>query len=240
MKQYLYAANWKMYLPMQEEILFFTSHKQEFTELSTQASIALFPSYLSLPAIAQELQGSSIKLGAQDCSAAPLGAYTGQVSARSIAQVGCTYCIVGHSERRALGETNDIIAQKVTRLLENSVTPIVCIGETAQENAQGVTLTILEMQLEPILKVISDKPLVIAYEPVWAIGTNRTPTSTDIEKILLHIATMTAHHKNITLLYGGSIDKDNIKEFKNNAHIGGFLIGHASMDSQEFKKIVQS
>ncbi len=239
-QQYLYAANWKMYLPMQEEILFFTSHKQEFAELSTHASLALFPSYLSLPAIAPECQGTEIKLGSQDCSAAPLGAYTGQVSARSLAQVGCSYCIVGHSERRALGETNDLTAQKVTRLIENNITPIVCVGETEQEYAQGATLKVLDPQLTPILKAVGDKPLVIAYEPVWAIGTNKTPTASEIEKILLHIMTITAHHKDITILYGGSIDKDNIKEFKNIDHIGGFLIGHASMDFQEFKKIVQS
>ena len=115
----LYACNWKMYMSVQEELMLFEQHKDGYTQLATQATIALFPSYLALPTIAAS--HPLIKHGAQDCSDAPQGAYTGQISAKSLAQLGCTYCIIGHSERRKLGETSELIALKMVRLYENNI-----------------------------------------------------------------------------------------------------------------------
>lgn len=240
----LYACNWKMYMSVQEEIMLFEQHKEEYAELTTQATIALFPSYLALPTIAAS--HSLIKLGAQDCSDAPQGAYTGQISAKSLAQLGCTYCIIGHSERRKLGETSELIAQKMLRLYENNIIPIVCIGENHDQYDAGQADKVIKDQLSPLLDVLKDthnKSLIIAYEPVWAIGTNVTPTAQEIQTAFSTIETVVkerASNLSLILLYGGSVKSTNVQEFKKIPHIGGFLIGHASIDFQEFKKTVLS
>lgn len=237
----LYAANWKMYLPFNKEIQFFNTHKKQLIELSQHSTIALFPSFVSLTTLAQEIKSSQLKLGAQDCSAESPGAYTGQVSAQSLSQIGCSYCLVGHSELQKLGQSTDQIVQKIIRLYEQKITPIVCIGETEAEYKQDKTTHVIRKQLMPILEIPYLKKIIIAYEPAWAIGTDKTPHPHEIANVFSYISSCikdAGNNVDYTLLYGGSVAQSNIKELKKIPGMGGFLIGHNSLDFQEFEKIV--
>lgn len=237
----LYAANWKMYLSFNQEMQFFNAHKKQLIELSQQSTIALLPSFVSLVPLAQELKSTHLKLGAQDCSSELPGAYTGQVPAQSLSQIGCSYCLVGHSELRKLGQSTDQIVQKIIRLYEQKVTPIVCVGETEAEYKQDKTTHVIRKQLLPILEIPYLKKIIIAYEPAWAIGTDKTPHAHEITDVFSYLSSCIKDADNnveYMLLYGGSVSQSNIKEFKKIPGIGGFLIGHNSLDFQEFEKIV--
>ena len=240
MMKLLYAANWKMYLSATQEISYFEQYKKDFEELVNSGTIAIFPSFISLPIIALKTKNSSLSVGAQDCSFATDGAYTGQISASTLAELNCMYCIVGHSEQRALGLTNEQIVQKILRLYESTITPILCVGETQQEYAHGSQEQAIKRQLEPIITAIKNNKvfdLVIAYEPVWAIGTNTTPTNAQIEQIFnLITSMMQSSPVRLRVLYGGSVTQQTVHQLKGIPGLGGFLIGHASINFQEFKK----
>ncbi len=250
MKPSLYIANWKMNLSFAQEIAFAKQYQAELLQLcKPETNIVLCPSFCSLVPIQELFKNTPIALGAQDCSAYKSGAHTGQVSAQSLAELGCTYCIVGHSERRTqFHETNEQIAQKVLLLINEHITPIICIGETNKEHRAGQTLAILEAQLAPIMQALAHHetlpPLTIAYEPVWAIGTGITPTPetlrTTFTWLRAHLQQKLGHASQTTqLIYGGSIDIVTAPEIGTLLGVGGFLIGGASLDFQKFKKIVE-
>jgi len=211
----LYLANWKMYLSYKQEIQFFSSHKKQFIELAQQnnATIALFPSYVSLDALSQETKNTGIVIGAQDCSAEIPGTFTGQVSAQSLAQLGCTFCLVGHSELRKLGQINGQVVQKIIRLYENKITPVICIGETEAEYKQDETTHVIKQQLIPILDLPYLKKMIIAYEPVWAIGSHKTPRPDEIEQVFAYIDSIIKESDkklDYRLVYGGSVTSSNV------------------------------
>ena len=215
----------------------------------TQCPIILCPSSDSLFSIKQELKNSPIGLGAQDCSNHELGAYTGQIAAHSLAQIGCSYCIIGHSERRTYQqETSDEVAQKMQQLIQNKITPILCIGEMRREYEQKLTFAVLKKQLAPISEVLqayaqTDTPLYIAYEPVWSIGTGITPENEYLRQVYEYIHDLTKQYPNkdaIRFLYGGSVNGKTAVTLTQVEEIEGFLIGKASIDFQELKKIVLS
>ncbi len=252
MSMRFFVANWKMQLPYSQAIKLCSDNVTLISELAhspKQKTIILCPSFEALFPLRQLLQSIPISLGAQTCSSYSKGAYTGQVSAESLAQLGCTYCIVGHSERRLLcRETiQDTVAQ-VEQLLTHCITPIICIGETQQEYANKQTIAILEQQLKPIFAAIAQQSLpravmCIAYEPVWAIGSGIVPEKsyiTDIFSWLRSYCNAQCPTHVIHLLYGGSVNTANSKDLACVPYIEGFLLGGGSLDFQKFKNIVSS
>ncbi len=238
-----------------------------------EAKLILCPSFESLASIINILKSTRISIGAQNCSQHKEGAYTGEVSAQSLAEIGCQYCIVGHSERRQyFGETNEMVAEKVAQLHEYNIQPIICIGETKQEHEKKQVYDVLTKQLAPVLETVrflqqaspfakatedrqdkgkigapklmfGVKNIIIAYEPVWSIGTGIIPDHTYLEQVFIWLGEQIKKYlpnTHIQLLYGGSVNEQNISNLKQILYINGFLIGGASTDFQKLKKIVQS
>jgi triosephosphate isomerase (TIM) len=246
--KYLYVANWKMNLSFDQSISFCKNNHDALQQIPNNvAEIVICPSFVAIAPIAEIFKNSPIAIGAQDCSEHSLGAYTGETSALSLAEVGVTYCIVGHSERRMYyGETTETIIKKIYLLYATNIMPIICIGETHEDFANKKTFNVLTEQLSPILAAIAQqqekrKEIIIAYEPVWAIGTGIVPTleqlTTVFEWITKQIALQLSGYT-IHLLYGGSVNQSNIAELKKTPPINGFLIGGASTDFEQFKKII--
>ena len=178
-------------------------------------------------------------LGVQDISKYYDGAKTGDISADMVIEKGCSFSILGHSERREFyNETNDIVSEKLRVCLEKSIIPVVCIGESLEDYNAGKTLDILEMQLKEIFtSIVTKKTVVIAYEPVWAIGSGKTPTTDEVNNIHQHIKDIVqsiANIEAINVIYGGSVNCENAKSFFQQTNIDGALIGGASLDGKDF------
>jgi triosephosphate isomerase len=233
----LFVANWKMNKSFSDEVAFVQKYRNELSQLgSSEKKIVICPSYPSLFPITQALCGTSVAVGAQNCSSYPTGSYTGQVSALSLKQVGCTYCIVGHSEQRLLGKEDQEIAQAVALLIEQRIIPIICIGEENKEASNAKTFEILSKQLTPLIPYLGKSPSVIAYEPIWAIGIGAAAPNDYLATIFSWL-----RDKKISqcqFIYGGSVDETNITQLAALKQIEGFLIGGASLDFQKFQKIV--
>jgi triosephosphate isomerase (TIM) len=241
----IYIANWKMNQSLDTAIAWMQALTDD--QDLAEKSIIICPSFPQLYPLQKLTTQEEHKIGAQDCSAYTRGAYTGQVSAHDLRDVGCSYCIIGHSERRALGETNTLIAQKCIELLKNDIIPIICIGETEAEYKNHTAYEALANQLTDIKQyldthTLEQKNIIIAYEPLWSIGTGKIPALEYINDIASWLKNYTTthftHQQPIKLLYGGSVDEDSIRILKNLDQIDGFLIGGASLDFQKFKKIV--
>ena len=252
-KLYLFVANWKMNLTFSEEIDFVTSNYDDLIALAEQTKqhIILCPSFVSLQAISKIFSPTSIKTGAQTCSSHTHGAFTGQVSPESINAVGCSYSIIGHSETRTqTDDENEKVAQKCVHLIDYDVTPIICVGETKEEHQKNKTLDIIERQLAPLFEAICSQTIIhkyikpiIAYEPTWSIGTGAIANEKHLEMVFAWLQKQTKQvcpKVTFKFLYGGSVDKKTIQILKKIPQIDGFLIGKASLDFQEFKKIVLS
>lgn len=220
----------------------------ELSELARHADIVICPSFVALGTLChfidKQASDAHVSFGAQNCSEYASGAYTGEVDALSLKQIGCTFCIVGHSERRKLfHETDTMIAQKIKQLRAHNITSILCIGETLEENQQGATFSVLEKQLSFVSQLYKDTSddLIIAYEPVWAIGTGIVPTLEQLSSIMEWIKNYTLQtipQAKIRYVYGGSVNATSIQELKTLTLLDGFLIGAASSDFQTFKNIV--
>jgi len=244
---YTVVANWKMYLLPEQTVAFIEHNYKPLAELATtNHTIVLCPSFEALFMVKHAANDLPLAIGAQDCSAYAHGAYTGQVAAASLKQLGCGYCIIGHSETRKLSHQSDtLIAEKMAQLFAHDITPIICVGETKQEREHGTTAQVLQRQLAPIVAELTArkdaKKLHIAYEPLWAIGSG---TVAHAEQITDAFATITdcmqtaMRQHAINLLYGGSVTGDNVKALTSVHNLGGFLVGSASTDFQAFKKIV--
>lgn len=208
-----------MYFSYIQACAWLKTHLQELTTLTQEHTIVICPDFTIL----SHMQETEFRYGAQNCAQELTGAYTGEVSAQTLKELGCSYCIIGHSERRRLfGETAQACAQKVQRLQECGITPIYCIGEE-------------DFKQDPVLE-LAPKNLIIAYEPVWAIGTGVTPTIAELQDRIGSIKEYTEDR--YPVLYGGSVNGKNSAELKKVTGLDGFLIGKASTDFQELKKIV--
>ncbi len=241
----LFIANWKMEKSFAQSIDFCTSHKSGLKKLASESGIELVlcPSFPALYTINELLGDTMVHVGAQTCSAHASGPYTGQVSAQSLKEIGCSYCIVGHSEQRQYnGVTDSDVAQAAKNLCEQKIEPIICIGETKEQFQKNQALTILEKQLDPVLDALKNtkQAITIAYEPVWAIGTGEIPESVYLKKIFQHVSSILSpiHSGPWRLIYGGSVSEETMSGFKNIPSLSGFLIGGASLDFQKFEKIV--
>jgi triosephosphate isomerase len=208
------------------------------------AELAICPPATLAAAVGQALQGSSILLGGQDCHANPSGAFTGDISAEMWADIGARYVIVGHSERRTLhGETDDLVAAKAAAVVRAGLLPIICVGESLAERDGGDTLSVISRQLAgSIPNAAGAAATVIAYEPVWAIGTGRTPTTGQVEEVHQAIgraleARFGAAGRAIRILYGGSVKPDNAAELMAVPGVDGALVGGASLKAADFLKI---
>ncbi|MEX0940316.1 MAG: triose-phosphate isomerase [Candidatus Babeliales bacterium] len=247
-KQFSVVCNWKMYFPLNTSIEWIIKHFSELIDLQSKTNqlLIICPSFDALYPIAQHIKNSPIRLGAQNCSTHDSGAYTGEVSAKSLAQIGCNFCIIGHSERRQyFKETNEEITQKISRLFSQAITPILCIGETKNEYENKATQQVLDQQLSkiPLILKENDQSLYIAYEPIWAIGTGKIANISYLTTIFDYLQQKISQYpnkKNIRLLYGGSIKGESTSSLLKISNLNGFLIGNASTDFQELKKIVLS
>lgn len=209
--------------------------------------VAVCPSFVHIALVKDLLVSSSIAVGAQDLSlAAQDGAYTGDVSAGMLRDAGCDYVIVGHSERRALhAETDAQVAEKIGHALQEQLMPILCVGETLEEREQGVTEAVVARQLDAVLQrhgVMSFDRILVAYEPVWAIGTGRTATPQQAQDVHAFIrARLAAHDSAVAsrcrIMYGGSMKPDNASELMKMPDIDGGLIGGASLKAEDFVSI---
>lgn len=248
MRRTLVAGNWKMHKTPTEAKAWFQELLRRMPPVSAEP--ALMVPFTALAAAQEILAGTGVAYGAQDVSAHLEGAYTGEVSARMLEDLGCTYTIVGHSERRQYhGESDTLVAQKAKRLLEHSITPILCVGEpiAAREagNAVAYTLSQLEGSLEGVEPGSPDR-LVIAYEPVWAIGTGKTATPQDAEAMHGEIRSWLAGRyspgfaERVRVLYGGSVKPDNAAALFRQPNIDGGLVGGASLQLDDYLKLLEA
>ena len=250
MRKNIVAGNWKMNKNLQEGIELAKNVKDALAGKKINCEVILGTPFIHLASVAQELKGSSIKLAAENCADKASGAYTGEVSAAMVASTGATYVILGHSERRAYyGETGEILKNKVLLALENSLTPIFCIGEVLEEREAGKHFEVVKKQIEESLFNLSAEDfgkIVLAYEPVWAIGTGKTATAAQAQEIHAFIRKTIADKygkdvaENTSILYGGSCNGSNAKELFSNPDVDGGLIGGASLDAGKFMPIIEA
>jgi triosephosphate isomerase len=211
--------------------------------------VMIAPAFTTLEAVAAALKGTVVGLGAQDVFWEAEGAFTGQVSPKMLTAAGCRYAIIGHSERRQFfGETDDTVNRKIRAALKTGLIPVVCVGESEKERDAGQTFYILDKQVKGGLKSFVAAELgslVIAYEPVWAIGTGKTATSAQAEEAHAFIRSLTAElfgaerAASLRILYGGSVKPENASELMAMADIDGALVGGASLNPDSFAKIVK-
>lgn len=218
------------------------------TDSAKYARLALCVPYPYLIQVADLLANSGVALGAQDVSDHPNGAYTGDVSANMLQELGCQYVIVGHSERRQYHHEGDgLVARKAKAALQANMTPIICVGETEEEHDDGKTLIVVRRQLQAVLDLLQGQvaSCVLAYEPVWAIGTGKVPTpaqAQDVHRELrLQLAKFDAQAASkVAILYGGSLKPDNAKDLLAMPDIDGGLVGGASLNAQDFLALCQA
>ncbi|MCC6278403.1 MAG: triose-phosphate isomerase [Oligoflexia bacterium] len=237
------AGNWKMNLgPNQARVFLSELTKQD---LSKKAEWVVFPPFVSLAETQKALTGTSISWGAQNAYPAEKGAFTGEVAVPMLIDLGCRYLLIGHSERRQFfGETNDSCALKVQTAQAFGLIPMLCVGETLAQRDSNATQEVVTEQLEKGLsEAHKDKPLTIAYEPVWAIGTGKVATPEQAQSVHLAIRKVLerllgpAKAKETAILYGGSVKADNAAELAKQADINGFLVGGASLEPKSFAQI---
>ncbi len=248
-RDYLIIANWKMYLSYNQAVSWIKKYGNSLAELikkTAKLRLVICPSFDSLATLSTLIDQSTIALGGQDCSAYDNGPYTGQVLADSLAQLGCTYCIIGHGElRREYHYVNQDITKKIEQCMRNKLIPIVCVGESEYEYQQGKTLDVLKDQLSAMSAVTKDiakgYTISIAYEPIWAIGTGMVPSLEHLRLVYDFIVEyMQDKPFIVTLLYGGSVSAATIGQLHQLPLIRGVLIGKTSTDFQELKNIVLS
>ena len=244
MRRKLVAGNWKMHGSHAANAVLLDGLKAAQPYM---VDVVVCPPSPYLAETAMTLSGQSIAWGAQDCSAHEHGAYTGEVSAGMLADLGCRYVIVGHSERRAYhAESDQLVADKAKAAIAHRLTPIVCVGETLAEREAGQTETVVKRQLSAVIHTLAHcvPQIVVAYEPVWAIGTGRTASPEQAQAVhallraQLHAATPKAAE--MRLLYGGSVKPDNAKTLFGQPDIDGGLIGGASLKAADFVAICRA
>lgn len=243
MRPYIIAGNWKM--NGNEALLI--AVREALRDIETGARVMIIPPFVYLPSATQHFRDTGLSVGAQNISAHEEGAYTGEVSALMLRDVGCHYVLVGHSERRALyGEANDVVAQKFIAAQKVGIVPILCVGETLAEREAGRTMDVIEASLEAVRQaagIASFHKAVVAYEPVWAIGTGVAATPEMAQAVHADIRKWAAKHdeglaKNLQILYGGSVSSSNAESLFGMPDIDGGLVGGASLKPDVFAEIV--
>lgn len=241
-------GNWKMNpATIADAKVLFNSAKKAAKQQS-QVKVAIAAPYVYVSDLQKIAKGSNVSLAAQNIHETALGAHTGEVSALMLRQYGVESVIIGHSERRAAGETDAKIAEKITVAFKNKLQPIICIGETARDN-DAEFYSVVEAQIKAVLSSIPKtrfKEIIFAYEPVWAIGTGLTASPADIEEMRLYIQKVLTNEVNrqtalkTTIIYGGSVNKDNAASILKETGMQGFLVGGASLKANDFAAIIEA
>lgn len=242
----LIAANWKMNMNIKNSISFINFFKT-YIKVIKNKEIVICPPFTLLNKINELLKNTKITLGAQNMYFEKNGAFTGEVSASMLKDIGCEYVILGHSERRQyFNESDSLINKKIKAALNNNLKPILCIGETLEQRENDQTMKIIKDPLLNCLKDIDDnkmKNIVIAYEPIWAIGTGKNATPKQAEEVHKFIRKLLTNNynknisKNIRIIYGGSMKPENAEELLKMPNIDGGLVGGASLDAKSFARI---
>lgn len=247
MRKNIVAGNWKMNLTKEEGLQLVENVVNGLDATDTQ--VVLAPPYPFIPATVAAVASSPVAVAAQNCHAEASGAFTGEVAAATLASFQCSYCIVGHSERRQfMGENDKLINQKIKRLLENNIQPIYCCGESLEERESEKHFDVVGSQIQSALQGFKKDELlkiVIAYEPVWAIGTGSTATPQQAQDMHAFIREKLAQvladeAQNISIIYGGSVKPNNANELFLQKDIDGALVGGASLNATDFLAIVNA
>lgn len=244
----LLAGNWKLHCRIDEAVALVTE-LLPLIDTVTDREVLVAPPFPALHAVAQRVAGSRILVGGQDVYWEDKGAYTGEVSGPMLASAGCSHVIVGHSERRQLfGDTDECVARKTAAALRADLIPIVCVGETLAEREAGTTLAVVERQVRAALADLGPAALhriVVAYEPVWAIGTGKVASphqAQEVHRAIRDIIATQAGHEiaaAVRILYGGSVKPDNIDALMAQPDLDGALVGGASLQAADFARIVR-
>ncbi|MDD5567155.1 MAG: triose-phosphate isomerase [Patescibacteria group bacterium] len=247
-KKPLIIANWKMNLLLNEEVGLAKQFAVKLERFAEKTEVVVCPTHLGLIEVGEILKPTKLILGAQDMAWGENWALTGGVSAGMLREAGVRYCIVGHSERRRnLGETDDMVNKKALSATSHGLTPIICVGESLDERQAGKKEVKVISQLKAALKNIKgDQPIVVSYEPIWAIGTGIPAEPSEvalmvelIHQTLVDLFSLDLIMKNFRIIYGGSIDSGNIGDFLKLRYVVGGLVGTASLNLEEFTKLVQ-
>jgi len=248
-RRIIIAGNWKMNKNIGESIDLANSIKRSLYDVE-EVEIVVCPPFTSLSDVNEITMETNIKLGAQDVYWEKEGAFTGEVSADMLKNVGCEYCIIGHSERRQFfGETNEIVNKKLKALLKENIKPIVCVGEKLEERKSGKTFDVIKDHVVNSLAGISKDEMlrtVIAYEPVWAIGTGVNATKEQAEEVHKYIRGLLSQMhgdevaRSVRIQYGGSVKPENIKELILQEDVDGALVGGASLKADSFVQLVKN
>ena len=247
MRRSIIAGNWKMYKTIKDGQELAVALKRELYKIEN-VDIVICPAYTLLAYLADDLEDSNIVIGAQDIYWQDEGAFTGEVSGPMLKDAGCRYVIVGHSERRQFfGDTNETVNKKIKSCLKHALTPIVCVGENLQEREAGDTFKIIQNHIQGSLAEISAQDMlktVVAYEPVWAIGTGKTATSDQAQEVHKFIRDLLRKMygeevaSSVRIQYGGSVKPENIAELISKPDVDGALVGGASLKADSFSAIV--
>lgn len=250
MRKKVIAGNWKMNNDLKSSVNLISGIKNSLAGKSLNVKIIICPPYTSLETANTLLKGTEISLGAQNMFYEDSGAYTGEVSAQMLKSAGCEYVILGHSERRTIFKENDeIINLKLKNALKNQLKPIFCIGETLEEREKGITFNVIQNQIRIGLQNISEaelKEIIIAYEPVWAIGTGKNATPQQAQEVHKFIRELIAKAfsskaaENLVIQYGGSVKPENSKELMAQQDIDGALVGGACLNGESFIRIIET
>ena len=242
------AGNWKMNKTPTETKAFMTEFKTIMPR-GRWCDVALCVPAVCIPAAVRTMRETRIGIGAENCNANASGAYTGEIAANMLLDAGCKYVILGHSERRAMGETNADVNAKVLAALDNGLIPIMCVGESLEQREAGITEEWITMQIKTGLASIGEdkiRKMIIAYEPIWAIGTGKTATPEQAEEVCEHIRAVIRKlygakvARAISILYGGSMNEKNAYDLLAQPDIDGGLIGGAALKPDQFLDIINA
>ncbi|MFN4227453.1 MAG: triose-phosphate isomerase [Candidatus Ratteibacteria bacterium] len=245
MRKSIIAGNWKMYKTPTESINFVKELKEKVKKYNDR-DVLICPPFTSLYPVSEILKNSSIKLGAQNVYFENEGAYTGEISPLMLKDIGVEYVICGHSERRNIfGETDKIINKKVKKIVENDMKAILCVGEKLEEREKNLTFKVIENQIKNCLEGFDKlEKLLIAYEPVWAIGTGKTALPEQAEEVHIFIRELISKiynkdiAENLIIMYGGSVKPENIDQLMEKENIDGVLVGGACLKIESFLRII--
>jgi len=250
MRNIIIAGNWKMYKDIVETAELINALKPLLSDINPRISVVICPPFTSLAIAGNLIKGSVMKLGGQNMSEHDEGAFTGEVSWKMLKSTGCEYVILGHSERRQyFKETNELINQKARKALANGLKPIICVGETLEEREKGYTEQVIASQIRGVLEGISSADVsrsIIAYEPVWAIGTGRTATPIQAQQVHLQIRKLIGQMHSwaiadrVVIQYGGSVKPDNAADLLGQDDIDGALVGGACLKADSFAAIIRA
>ncbi len=229
----LLFANWKAYVDNLSDL----NDKIDCLKNEDMAGVTLIAPALYLQKLRSELQGTRLQFGIQDVSSDECGALTGQITAKMANDCNISYCLIGHSELRLrYQESPSVIQDKIKMALKYNITPILCIGEDIENRNKSHHLSYIDFQLKSCLDAIGNQEIVIAYEPIWSVGTDRVPSVEQIEEVVLHISSM-KELVNTKIVYGGSVNKNNISSISKIKHLSGFLVGRSSVDVKQLIQI---